>query len=485
MLGLYSDRLSCRTLGVLAAVFISTPIGAQDPPAAARPGNIEGVVYDSLLTRGPLRGATVYVVGTTLIATSDARGRFSIGGVPAGEHSLTFSHPALDSAGVRPPVVTAKVAAGTRARVNVATPTGASVFRLVCPGPQETDVGLLLGVVRDVDTGAPLAGARVRSRWFELTINRTGPRYQAVEAQATTDGSGVYRLCGVPADIPVYVRADAGTQESGRVDVYFSGQQVAFRDFAVSLIDTAAMITPDSSVEASLDSATLSARRGTSTVRGIIRDMNGNPVANARVGLLDNGVSTLSGPDGRFALVGAVAGTQTLEVRALGYQPVKRAVVIKTKSATDIATSTLDRAGQKLASIRVTGKRADGRMTRFGFEERRRTTGGFFMNADEIAKKSGIYLGDVLRYAPGVMAQYTPKGRIYTMRSTATGDRCLPTYFLDGHRWFALDGSPILELERFMTLNEIAGVEVYRSGAGMPMRFDTGTGCGAVVFWTK
>ena len=104
---------------------------------------------------------------------------------------------------------------------------------------------------------------------------------------------------------------------------------------------------------------------------------------------------------------------------------------------------------------------------------------------EEIAKKGGVYLGDVLRYAPGVMASYTPKGRVFTMRSTATGDRCLPTYFLDGHRWFALDGSPILELERFMNLNDLAAVEVYRSGAGLPMQFDTGSGCGSVVFWTK
>ena len=33
-------------------------------------GKIEEIVYDSLLARGPLRNATVYVIGTTLAATS-------------------------------------------------------------------------------------------------------------------------------------------------------------------------------------------------------------------------------------------------------------------------------------------------------------------------------------------------------------------------------------------------------------------------------
>ena len=107
------------------------------------------------------------------------------------------------------------------------------------------------------------------------------------------------------------------------------------------------------------------------------------------------------------------------------------------------------------------------------------------MDAEEIAKKSGIYLGDVLRLAPGVVAEYTPRGRVFTMRSLAKGDRCSPNYFLDGHRWFALEGSPILELERFMALNDVAAVEVYPSRAGLPMQFDTGSECGSVVFWTK
>jgi len=481
----YVGRWPYRALGMLSAAVISMPSAAQDPPLPRPTGSIEGVVYDSLLTRGPLRGATVYVVGTIFIASSDGRGRFAISGIPEGEHSLTFSHPALDSTGVQAPVVSVKIGATQRARVTLATPNGASILRAACVTSRGSATGLLLGVVREVDTGLPLPGARVRSRWFELTLERTGPRYQTLEATATADQNGVYRLCGIPSDIPVLVRADAEARESGRVEVYFGGRDVTFRDFAVSLTDSAALATPDSLLAASSDSAALAGRRGTSTVRGAVRDMTGNPVADAHVAFLDNGVSAITGSDGRFTLGGGVAGTQTLEVRALGYQPVKRAVVLKSNSTTDVSTTTLDRAAQKLASIRVTGTRAGGRATRFGFEERRRSTGGFFMDADEIAKKNGIYLGDVLRYAPGVTPQYTSRGRIFTMRSTANGDRCLPNYFLDGHRWFALEGSPILELERFMTLNAIEGVEVYRSGAGMPMQFDTGNGCGSVVFWTK
>src|SRR5687767_2933745 len=77
-----------------------------------------------------------------------------------------------------------------------------------CPGQRSEQTGLLLGVVRDVDSGAPLPRARVVSRWFELTLGPGGPRYETLEAAAITDQTGVYRLCGRPGRYP-RVRASA------------------------------------------------------------------------------------------------------------------------------------------------------------------------------------------------------------------------------------------------------------------------------------
>ena len=470
-------------LGIVLVTVVAGQAAGQEPVTTPG-GTIEGTIYDSLLTRGPLKGATVYIVGTNHVVTSDVRGRFSIARVPDGDYSLTFAHVAFDSAGVQAPVVAVRVTSPATARVIIATPAGASLVKAACPGPRAEASGLLLGVVRDVDTAAPLAGARVFSRWFELSIDKKGPQYQTLETSAVSDQSGVYRLCGVPADIPVFVRAQAGTQETGRVEVDFSGAEVAFRDFAVSLVDTAAQVVPDSLLERSADSTAL-VGRGTSMLRGVVRDDNGRPVPNARVGLLDGGRSVTTSSDGRFALANATAGTQTLELRAIGFEPTRRTVVLKSNAPTETDTITLGRTAQKLASIRVLGTRKDGRLTRFGFDERRRHGLGFFLNAEEIQSKSGIYLGDVLRFAPGVTTEYTRRGRVFTMRSTANGDRCSPAYFLDGMRWYALEGSPILELERFLTLRDVAGVEVYRSGSGMPMQFDTGSGCGSIAFWTK
>lgn len=179
-----------------------------------------------------------------------------------------------------------------------------------------------MGLVRDVDSGAPLPGARVASRWFELTLDRQGRRhYEVLETAATTDVAGVFRLCGVPNDVPVFVRAQSGTQQTGRVEVYFNGSDVAFRDFAISMGDTAAHAVPDSLLETSEDSTAVEPPRGTALVCGVIRDDNGRPLGNARVGVMDRRGTVATDADGRFSLAGVPAGTQTLEVRRSATRP--------------------------------------------------------------------------------------------------------------------------------------------------------------------
>lgn len=110
---------------------------------------------------------------------------------------------------------------------------------------------------------------------------------------------------------------------------------------------------------------------------------------------------------------------------------------------------------------------------------------GYFIDADEIRQRGGIYLGDALRAVPGPIPVYTAKGRTFAMRPMGSGDRCTPTYYLDGIRWYALDGNPILELERFIPLPDLDAVEVYTSSGATPSQFDGGKGCGSIVFWTK
>ena len=72
-------------------------------PRAQSVGRLEGTVTDSLRAASPIVGASVSAtrVGaareTTLVALTDAKGRFTFERLDAGEYAIGFAHALLDS----------------------------------------------------------------------------------------------------------------------------------------------------------------------------------------------------------------------------------------------------------------------------------------------------------------------------------------------------------------------------------------------------
>ena len=67
---------------------------------AVQPGSISGTVSDAV-TKLPLSGASLKLVGTSFYAKSDAAGRFTFNGVPAGTYSVMATHPGHETALVK------------------------------------------------------------------------------------------------------------------------------------------------------------------------------------------------------------------------------------------------------------------------------------------------------------------------------------------------------------------------------------------------
>ena len=79
------------------------------------------------------------------------------------------------------------------------------------------------------------------------------------------------------------------------------------------------------------------AQRGASTFQGQIVDaITQSPLANARVWLVDLGLTTFSDKDGRFAFTGLSAGSFTITVSEIGYIFVKRKIDLPEKSTLGI-----------------------------------------------------------------------------------------------------------------------------------------------------
>lgn len=459
-------RATCLLLWLFGAAL---PVEAQ--------GSIRGVLVDSLVTGKPLSGATVIVAGTAIARETDNRGRFQLDSVPAGRQLLTFFHATLDSIGLGAPMVEVDVVEGAESDVTLGTPSGKSLRQQLCPAIADMTTGLLIGKVRDVDTGGGIGDATVTSAWMEVTFVR-GPKPASLRESAKSLAGGAYVLCGVPVDVPVFIRASVGDQASGPVEVYGDSRPVTFLHLGISLTDTAARLSVDSLV----DAMPLSMRQrpaGAATLVGRVLDTADRPVRGARVMLHVGGAAAETDASGGFRLTGIPAGSQAIDIRAIGFTPIRRTVDLASSGLTEVMLQ-LDRRARELPTVRVLG---NARLERTGFFDRVREGHGKYLNEEQLNRMGGAMAIDVLWRAPGLIPRYfRSQGRSVrgvVMRRSGPGV-CVPNLFIDG---FTYPGAWDQVLN-FLHKTEVVAVEVYTSTISMPAQFDRG-GCGSVVVWTR
>ena len=286
----------------LLAVALARPAGLGALGAA---GRLEGTVTDS--TRAaPLAGARVSVTRlgvereTTHVATTDAKGRFAFARLDAGDYAIGFSNALLDSLEFGGPVRRVAVLADGVARAELATPSGSTLRALACPGmtlPKGT--GALLGIVTDVDTDKPLAGAQVAAMWTDLTFDRGIVQAMVLERSggAVTDSLGQYRLCGVPTQNWLLVQV----QHADRIGSAF---QLAIPEASGVHVRHLAFSREGAYTRAALDSALRDTTRvleplaGTATLAGIVRGSGGRPIPNAQVRIVGSAPNTRTDANG-------------------------------------------------------------------------------------------------------------------------------------------------------------------------------------------
>ena len=115
---------------------IAIGVLALSTARAGAQGSIAGIVYDSLSAHAPLAGATVVLVESSRYATTDKSGRFRIDSVPAGRYTLGFTYAALDALDLSLPDIPVDVVDGRRSAVTLASPSVATVYARLCPGPR-------------------------------------------------------------------------------------------------------------------------------------------------------------------------------------------------------------------------------------------------------------------------------------------------------------------------------------------------------------
>ena len=441
---------------------------------------MSGTIRDSV-SGAAVAGARISLLGTDLTARTDERGRFSLSGMLPGVYDVEIRTPSLDS-----------VAASHRASFEFLDPNkhpdwhipnAQQLMATICKSaPQNAGRGIIVGRARVRDDAFTLRDLTVIAEWAA-----TGPDSQPVVHQATVQGSadGAFRVCGVPANTPVKLRAvaeDAETAEETTVRLQ-GGTRMARAELTLTPLS---MLSGRGSVFAGI----------------VVADSTHAPIALAEVALPELNKSETTNARGEFRVTGIPAGEYRISVRRVGYG------AADTKLSFN-GTETIERRvvlgrAITLEAVQVTATAYD--KLRQSFDENKRIGLGHFMTRDEIQKFDGMQLATVLQQMPttGVatgnghswIASRLPhpsiSGRgVYfptameKMQGMPSGV-CWAHVYIDG----VLQNGTQEPTEPFdvtqIPAERIDAIEFYAGAGETPAKYTRmGSQCGVLVIWTR
>ncbi|WP_306522957.1 carboxypeptidase regulatory-like domain-containing protein [Gemmatimonas sp.] len=461
-----------RTKQLLANVGLSA-LAATSGIANAQPAaRLRGVVYDSV-ARAPLANASVRVFRADsawvgIDARTDASGTFDVTALRTGTWLVSFLHPRLDSLRLEPPVARVDVVEAGEINVTLAVPSSASLARALCGSRAEDSTAVVVGDVRDASGRRPVAGATVRASWPEWVFAKNEMERERVARVARSDSTGQFVLCHVPQGTTVTALAHAGRDSTGVIELAIPATEYMVADFVVDRM--AALVTGDG--------AGASWRRGAGAVRGEVTTADGKPFVSAVARVLGSGTAVRTDSNGVFRIADAAAGTQTVEVRAVGYDPIRQLVQL-TPGEPIVASFTLDKSRATLDTIRVVaGRKLPPDIQ--AIERRWRRGLGTILDGRTVRERTSTSLTSALWSVPGVrLGMRAGYGNTVYLRGNSGGD-CIPPIYLDGFRFIA-NG---LSLDEIVPPSDVAAMEVYTRPMQRPAEFTDLDDCGVLAVWT-
>ncbi len=479
-----------RLIPLLCLVTAAGSAAAQARPgaAAAAPSSptVSGTVYDSL-HGGPLRGATIVVEGITLTATSDSAGRYSIplDSLGTGRRLFSFFHPAIDTLGIAAPPRSVMLEKGVSAIVDLAVPSGRTIVDMFCqPSPNGGDRTLIMGDVRDADADKPLPGALVVVQWAAMTIGNSTISRLPQAASVFADSNGLYRICGVPAQLPLRAQARKRPKMSGFIDLLLQPNGVVVQEFLVGDRPQTAAAAPAPGTGAAAGTAAVAgaaaapdAPLGKSVLTGSIVDGKGQPLEGAQLLLVGTSRSAKADYKGNFKMTGLPAGTQKVEVRLLSYQ-MKTYVVNLTPAKAAHLSVVLDTRAQVLDPVVVSAQETSDIP---GFDQRKAAGLGTYFTKKQIDAANDGAITDIFRQAPGMKVMFV-NGQ-YTVVANRLNQTCSSAqWYVDGTQYnMTADDNP----DELFLPSEVEAIEVYNSATTTPIQYQgSQSACGTILIWT-
>lgn len=183
-----------------------------------------------------------------------------------------------------------------------------------------------------------------------------------------------------------------------------------------------------------------------------------------------------------------VAPESTIGLRAVDTTaaPDSAALTARPVGGTDRDSSVVD-----LPGIRVETEGRSPALARVGFYERMEATRGRFLTRDDIEQRRPSLASHAIENVPGIRTRSSTNDGMLVWfagneKATLSGVViCGPRLLINGlevHQ--GGDGGP-LAIDRFVSVHEISGVEIYRSAAQLPPQYGGAhAACGVILIWT-
>lgn len=418
----------------------------------------------------PLVNATVRIEGTTRTSVTDKDGHFRLDSIPPGQHRVVVLHPLLDTVGVTMRTPAYPFAAGESHDLDLTVPGGELLARALCRPAQLTrGPGLMVGFVRDPDTNGPSAGAKVELV-FQVT-DLIGRKSSTVRSDIS-DSTGMYHICGIPADMSGKVQVFRNGVSSGEVPVdAING--VALRAF--SIVAQHQAVTEIKNDSGKVKRVAI----GRAVITGKVVDKMGRPLGGARIALQGGGKVAISRPNGDFTLDSLPSGTQALDVRKLGYSATE--VAVELSSNTPQRTTVMMSDFVPTLATMVVEAAQDKALSDIGYLQRKQTGMGYYMDGKDINHQA-ISFSDVMRVAPGLKVMPAGDGRTYVITDSRNSTNGCVNFWVDGFPYTTMSPG---DIDDYIHPDELVAIEVYH-GATTPPQYTTAgqSSCATVVAWT-
>jgi len=445
---------------------------------------LSGTIRDSASGAG-IAGAHLTLIGTQLGAQTDDRGRFSLPGMLPGLYDVEIRTPSLDSLG-----------ATHRASFKFLDPNSHPDWRV--PNAQQLVATVCGSSLRDGTRGILIGRARASGdlALHNLSVIAEWPDSQDVVRQARIQGGadGSFRMCGVPTNTALRLRATAEDAETPReTTVRLQG--------GTRMARTELTLVP---------LATLAAR-GAVFTGVVVADSTHTPIPLAEVAFPELNKSETTNSHGEFRISGIPAGEYRISVRRIGYGAADAKLAFKGNETVERRV-VLGRA-VTLEPVKVVATARD--MMRASFDENKAVGLGHFMTRDQIEKYDGMELATLLSTISSTAIAYGKAHNWISSRRRPPPPLCLLDYLacMRAHGFHIPDefeGQQGLPIECWalvwvdgvlqngmhdptepFDLKEVApfGVdklEFYANDLEAPLKYQRrGSQCGVLVIWRR